>query len=99
MSRRYDPARHMQHAIGVEIDFRHLVGDQQDGETFGGELSDDLEYPTRAPTSTPTVGESRMISLRSMASHFAMATRCWFPPKGVNRVGCRADPDRQLLDQ
>ena len=34
-----DPARcHVQDAVGIEIDFRHFVGDQQDRQAFGRKL-------------------------------------------------------------
>ena len=39
--------------------------------------------PARAPTSTPTVGASRISSFGSVASHLAMAMRCWLPPESV----------------
>src|SRR5471030_570831 len=35
------PVAHMQNTVGVEIDFRDLVGDQQDSHTLLGELVDD----------------------------------------------------------
>ncbi len=39
--------------------------------------------PARAPTSTPTVGESRISSFGSVASHLASTMRCWLPPDSV----------------
>ena len=37
------PLRHVQHAVGIEIDFRHLVRDQDDRKAALGEFGDDLE--------------------------------------------------------
>ena len=37
------PVGHVQDAVRIEIHLGHLVGDQQDGEAFRGELPHDLE--------------------------------------------------------
>ena len=97
-----DPAgRHMQDAVSVEIDFRHLVGDQQDRQTLLGELSRRSRISRRERRRRhPTVGESRMISFRLDApATWRCAMRCWLPPERVEIASVRpADLDRQLVD-
>ena len=53
----------------------------------------------RAPTSTPTVGESRTSTRGVVASHFASTTRCWLPPESVvtGSLG-HSDPDGEVAD-
>ena len=80
-----DPAvAHVQHAVAVEIDLRHLVGDQQDADAARRRArARARRCRCLLPMSTPTVGLSRISTLGSVASHLPSTTRCWLPPDRV----------------